>query len=212
MAHSHHLQPSQPPTLPDDDLDTADVITKKLNIKSPYRKYPPCGVPCPEGSNTFHLALRREKWWEMLQEHAWKEKVMMKKIQLEDERKERLKQMWQQEEEEAHSAAEAEQMRQRKDSLVVEEKNVQYANVDDGNGADNTTSAICSSSSEEGNDEDIPPEQTKDVKGRKTSTSKGSGKGYAQGHKVRRAKPLGGSRTHARQGSGASSSSSKTPS
>lgn len=133
---------------------------------------------------------------------------MMKKMQMEDERRERLKQMWQQEEEEANAAAEAEQMRQRKDSLVVEEKDVEYANADDENGPDNTTSAICSSS-EAGNGEEASPE-LQDVKGRKTSTSKGSGKGHAQGHKVRRAKPLGGLRTHARQGSGASCSSSKT--
>lgn len=136
----------------------------------------------------------------------------MQKMRIEDERKERLKQMWQQEEEEANAAAEAEQMRQRKDSLVVEEKDVEYADTrGPGDERDNTASAICSSS-EEGNDEEVPPEQTKDVKGRKTSTSKGSGKGHAQGHKVRRAKPLSGVRTHARQGSGASSSSSKTPS
>lgn len=137
----------------------------------------------------------------------------MKKLQIEDEKKERLRQMWQKEEEEeeeaADAAAEAEQMRQRKDSLVVEEKDVGHAETrGPGDERDHTASAICSSS-EEGNDEEVRPEQTKDVNGRKTSTSKGNGKGHGQGHRVRRAKPLGGSRTHARQGSGASCSSSK---
>lgn len=210
MAHSDRLRPSPPPTFPDEDLETVDIITKKLNIHNPYRGYPPCGVPCPEGSNTFHLALRREKWWQMLQEHAWREKVVMEKMRIEDERKERLRQMWQKEEEEAKAAEEIEQKKQRKDSLVVEEKDVEYANTGDGSGADAATSAICSSS-EEGNDE-VPPEQTKDIKGRKKSADKGKGKAYVHEHKVRRAKPLSGVRTHARQGSVASCSSSKTPS
>jgi len=135
---------------------------------------------------------------------------MMEKMRIEDERKERLRQMWQKEEEEAKAAEEVEQKKQRKDSLVVEEKDVEYANNGDGSGADAATSAICSSS-EEGNDE-VPPEQTKDIKGRKKSADKGKGKTYAHEHKVRRAKPLSGVRTHARQGSGASCSSSKTPS
>lgn len=134
----------------------------------------------------------------------------MEKMRLEDERKERLRQMWQKEEEEAKAAEEVEQKKQRKDSLVVEGKDVEYADTGDGSGTDVATSAICSSS-EEGNDE-VPPEQTKDIKGKKKSTGKEKGKAHAHEHKVRRAKPLSGVRTHARQGSGASCSSSKTPS
>jgi len=134
---------------------------------------------------------------------------VMEKMRIEDERKERLRQMWQKEEEEAKAAEEVEQKKQRKDSLVVEEKDVEYANTGDGNGADVATSAICSSS-EEGNDGEVEP-LAKDVKGKKKSTGKEKGKAHAHEHKVRRAKPLSGVRSHVRQGSGASCSSSKTP-
>ncbi|KAI4740014.1 hypothetical protein E4T50_09549 [Aureobasidium sp. EXF-12298] len=184
MAHSNRSQPYKTSASPDNDLDTINTITKKLNINNPYRKYPPCGVPCPEGSNTFHLTLRREKWWQMLQEHAWKETVMMGKMRIEDEKRERLEQiqMRQKEEaeEEAKLAAEVEQKKQRKDSLVTEEKDVGYADTKGaGDGGDVTASAICSSSDDE-NGGEVQPQQTKDVKGRKKNRQKRKAESLAQ--------------------------------
>jgi hypothetical protein len=211
MAHSNRSQPYQTPASPDNDLDTINTITKKLNINNPYRKYPPCGVPCPEGANTFHLTLRREKWWQMLQEHAWKETVMIGRMRIEDEKRERLEQIQmrqKEEEEQAKIAAEVEQKKQRKDSLVTEEKDVGYADTKGvGDGRDVAASAICSSSDDE-NDGVVQPQQTKDVKGRKKSPGKDKTKGHMHEHKVRR-KPSG-LRAHARKGSGASCFSTKT--
>ncbi|KAI4852698.1 hypothetical protein E4T44_01323 [Aureobasidium sp. EXF-8845] len=190
MAHNNRPQTSLPSAPSPTDLDTICAMTTALNIKNPYRKYPPCGVPCPEGSNTFHLALRREKWWQMLQEHAWKERVMLETMRIEDERKEKLRQMREKEKEEAEKQkevvdakvepkkemvhAEVEQKKQRKDSLVVGMKDVEYADkqrVGDGGGA--AASAICDCSEEEKEEDEIRPQQIKDIKGRKPSLDKG---------------------------------------
>jgi hypothetical protein len=202
MAHNNRSQPSQPPAFPDHDLNTICTITKSLNIRNPYRKYPPYGVPCAEGPNTFHLALRREKWWQMLQEHAIKEDMMMEKLRVEDEKKEMQKQKDDQEAE-----AEVEQKKQRKDSLVVEEKDVGYADTKGagaGDGGVAATSAICDSS------EDEEAEVQREVKGKKKSVGMDKGKGLAHGHSVRKVKPVGRLRTHARKGSGTSCCGSKT--
>jgi hypothetical protein len=211
MAHTNRSQTSLPPAPSPTDLDTICAITTALNIKNPYRKYPPCGVPCPEGSNTFHLALQREKWWQMLQEHAWKERVMLETMRIEDERKGKLRQMREKEKEEAEKQkevvdtkveqkkemvnAEVEQKKQRKDSLVVGIKDVECADKEGvGDGGDAAASAICDSSEEE-KEEEVRPQQKADVKARKTSLDKGK--------KVRRVKPLGCMRK--------SCASSKTP-
>jgi hypothetical protein len=132
----------------------------------------------------------------MLQEHAVKEDAMMEKLRIEDERRERFKQM--QEEE-----TEVELKKQRKDSLVVEEKNVGYVHAKGfGGGGDAVAaSAICDSSEDE-------EEVQREVKGKK-SVSKGKEKAYAHGP-VRKVKPMGCLRTHARKGSGASCCGSKT--
>jgi hypothetical protein len=134
----------------------------------------------------------------MLQEHAWKERVMLEAMRIEDERKERLRQMREKEMEEAEAKrqkevvdakvepkkemnhAEVEQKKQRKDSLVVGMKDVEYANKE-GVGENVAASAICDSSEEE--EEEVQPQQIKDVKGRKASLDKG--------RKVRKVKPLG---------------------
>jgi hypothetical protein len=134
----------------------------------------------------------------MLQEHAWKEKVMLETMRIEDERKERLRQMQEREKEKAEKQkevvevkaevepkkemvhAEVEPKKQRKDSLVVGMKDVGYADKEEF-GGDAAASAIYDSSEEE--NEEVRPQQTKDVKGRKTSLDKGK--------KVRRVKPLG---------------------
>jgi hypothetical protein len=135
----------------------------------------------------------------MLQEHAIKEDVMMEKLRIEDERRERLKEV--QEEE-----AEVELKKQRKDSLVVEEKNVGYVDakgVGVGGGGDAAAaSAICDSSEDE-------EEVQREVKERKKSVGKGKEKAHVHGP-VRKVKPVGYLRTHARKGSGASCCGSKT--
>jgi hypothetical protein len=138
----------------------------------------------------------------MLQEHAVKENAMMDKLRIEDERREMQKQM--QEEE-----TEAEQKKQRKDSLVVGEKNVGYVDAKGGGGggggdAAAAASAICDSSEEEDVDE-----VQREVKGKKKSMGKDKGKEHAHGP-VRKVKPVGCLRTHARKGSGASCCGSKT--
>jgi hypothetical protein len=146
----------------------------------------------------------------MLQEHAWKERVMLETMRIEDEKKERLRQMREKEMEEAEKQtevvdaeveskeemvhAEVEQKKQRKDSLVVGMKDVDYAN-NEGVGGDGTASAICDSSEEEREEEEVRPQQKGDAKGRKASLDKGK--------KVRRVKPLGCMRK--------SCASSKTP-
>jgi hypothetical protein len=133
----------------------------------------------------------------MLQEHAWKEKVVLETMRIEDEKKERLRQMLEKEMEEAEKQkqvvdAEVEQKKQRKDSLVIGLKDVEYANKE-GVGENVAASAICDSSEEE--EEEVQPQQIKDVKGRKASLDKG--------RKVRKVKPLGCMRK--------SCASSKTP-
>jgi hypothetical protein len=136
----------------------------------------------------------------MLQEHAIKEDIMMEKLRIEDERKEMQKQKDDEE-------AEVEQKKQRKDSLVVGEKDVGYADAKGAGAADGgvaATSAICDSSEDE--DEEVQRE----VKGKKNSVGKDKGKGLAHGHSVRKVKPVGRLRTHARKGSGTSCCGSKT--
>ncbi|KAG9639751.1 hypothetical protein KCU95_g17594, partial [Aureobasidium melanogenum] len=228
MASGNPFPTRQSLSRSNNEADMLYSMINNLNVKSPYRKYPPLGVPCADGSSTFQLNLRREKWWQMLQEHAWKEKVMMQKFRLDDERKERQKQeqMREGEQEERKEDVEDEQAMQedmndeqkkkRKDSLVVEEKDVASANTSEGvaAGGNIAVSAIYDSSGEEEDNEDEEPhqpEQAKPAKAKKTSGVKDhKEKGHRSEHKVRRVKPLGCMRTHARKGSVASCTSSRT--
>ncbi|KAG9573315.1 hypothetical protein KCU78_g8877, partial [Aureobasidium melanogenum] len=228
MASGNPFPSHQPLSRSNNEADMLYFMINNLNVKSPYRKYPPLGVPCAGGSSTFQLNLRREQWWQMLQEHAWKEKVMMQKFRLEEERKERQKQekIREVEQEEREEDVEDEQTMQedvndeqkkkRKDSLVAEEKDVASANAsasiaDEGGSA---VSAIYDSSGDEEDNEDEEahqPEQAKPVKAKKTIGVKDhKEKGHKSEHKVRRVKPLGCMRTHARKGSVASCTSSRT--
>jgi hypothetical protein len=132
----------------------------------------------------------------MLQEHAVKENAMMDKLRIEDERREMQKQM--QEEE-----TEVELKKQRKDSLVVGERDVECVDTKgvEGGGDAAAASAICDSSEDE-------EEVQREVKGKK-SVGKGKEKAHVHGP-VRKVKPMGCLRTHARKGSGASCCGSKT--
>ncbi|KAK6003509.1 hypothetical protein QM012_009280 [Aureobasidium pullulans] len=217
MAHGNSFPNREPVPRANNEADMLYAMINNLNVKSPYRKYPPLGVPCAGGSSTFQLNLRREEWWHMLQEQAWKEKVMMQRFRLEEESKERQKQekIQETEQREEMEDMEDEQKKQRKDSLV-EEKDVAAANTSASIAGEQDTavSAIYGSSAEEEDSEDEEPartEQTKHVPARKTSGVKEhKEKGHKHGHKVRRVRPLGCIRTHARQGSVASCSSSRT--
>jgi hypothetical protein len=134
----------------------------------------------------------------MLQEHAVKEDAMMEKLRIEDERREMQKQM--QEEE-----TEVELKKQRKDSLVVGERDVECVDakgVGGGGDAAAAASAICDSSEDE-------EEVQREVKGKKKGVGKGKEKAHVHGP-VRKVKPVGCLRTHARKGSGASCCGSKT--
>lgn len=143
---------------------------------------------------------------------------MMQKFRLDEERKERQKQerMQEAEQEERSEDVKDEQTKQRKDSLVVEEKDVASANTNAGiaGEVDTSVSAIYDSSGEEEDMEDEEPhqpEQAKHVKAKKTSGVRDhKEKGHKNEHKVRRVKPLGCIRAHARKGSVASCTSSRT--
>ncbi|KAG9639829.1 hypothetical protein KCU64_g13210, partial [Aureobasidium melanogenum] len=228
MAFGNPFPTRQPILRSNNEADMLYSMINNLNAKSPYSKYPPLGVPCAGRSNTFQLNLRREQWWQMLQEYAWKEKVMMQKFRLEEERKERQKQeqMQEAEQEERKQDVEGEQTmqedvndeqkKQRKDSLIEEEKDVAPANTCErvAAGGNLAVSAIYSSSGEEEDNEDEEahqPEQAEPVKAKKPSRVKDhKEKGHKSEHKVRRVKPLGCMRTHARKGSVASCTSSRT--
>ncbi|KAG9550867.1 hypothetical protein KCU71_g8594, partial [Aureobasidium melanogenum] len=192
MASGNPFPNRQPISRSNNEADMLSSMINNLNVKSPYRKYPPLGVPCANGSSTFQLNIRREKWWQMLQEHAWKEKVMMQKFRLEEERKERQKQeqMREAEQEERKEDVEDEQKKKRKDSLVVEEKDVASANASASIADEEGTavSAIYDSSGEEEDNEDEEahqPEQAKPVKAKKTSRVKDhKEKGHKSEHKA----------------------------
>ncbi|KAH0370080.1 hypothetical protein KCU65_g2852, partial [Aureobasidium melanogenum] len=212
MASGNPRPTHQPPSQSNNEADMLHAMINNLNVKSPYRKCPPLGVPCADGTSTFQLNLRREKWWQMLQEHAWKEKVMMQKFRLEEESKERQKQEQMRGTEEGGKQEDVKdgQKKQRKDSLVTE-KDVGSASTSEGVAA--VVSAIYDSSGEEEDSEDerAQPEQAKHGKAKKTSGVKDhKEKGYKSEHKVRRVKPLGCIRTHGKKGSVASCTSSRT--
>ncbi|KAI4724698.1 hypothetical protein E4T49_07554 [Aureobasidium sp. EXF-10728] len=179
MAHSNPFQIYQPSAPPDNVTEKLCHMTTNLSIRNPYRRYPPHGVPCPDGPNTFQLNLRREKWWQMLQEYAWKEQVMMQKVRLEEERREREKQEEQQEEEQE---VVTEQNRQRKDSLVVGDKDVGSGDTSErgeGGGDVAAASAICDSSDEgEEDKQEGQHQQTVNLKTRKSSVAKEKEKGH----------------------------------
>ncbi|KAI4718617.1 hypothetical protein E4T48_05158 [Aureobasidium sp. EXF-10727] len=199
MAHSNPFQIYQPSAPPDNVTEKLCHMTTNLSIRNPYRRYPPHGVPCPDGPNTFQLNLRREKWWQMLQEYAWKEQVMMQKVRLEEQRKEREKQEKQQGTEQEvvteqnrqrkEQGVVTEQNRQRKDSLVVGDKDVGSGDTSErgeGGGDVAAASAICDSSDEGEEDKhEGQHQQTGDIKTRKTSVAKEKEKGHKHERKAR---------------------------
>ncbi|KAH0341850.1 hypothetical protein KCU81_g6007, partial [Aureobasidium melanogenum] len=178
MASGNSYPTRQPPSQSNGEADMLHAMINNLNIRSPYRKYPSLGVPCADGTSTFQLNLRREQWWQMLQEHAWKEKVMMQKFRLKEESKERQKQEKLREREQAEEKEDGKdgQKKQRKDSLVTE-KDVASANTSGRVAAEKSSavSAFYDSSGEEedSEDEELPqPEQARYGKAKKTSEVK----------------------------------------
>ncbi|KAI5201196.1 hypothetical protein E4T39_05331 [Aureobasidium subglaciale] len=192
-------EPFQPSEL---EFDMVAFMTEKLNITNPYRRYPPYGVPCPSDSNALHLSLRREKWWEMLEDLAWRERVMM---QAHDAGQHKSS-----EKEEAESGEWIpfqQQKKERKDSLIPAEKDEV---VDTKEVVVEVKGASAASTIHDSDDEDVPPEQTTGVKTKKQKTVvKEKEQGQKYEHQVRRVKPLSCIRAHTRKGSGASTSSTK---
>ncbi|THZ12317.1 hypothetical protein D6C89_10825, partial [Aureobasidium pullulans] len=178
------------------EVNMLNYMTTQLSIKSPYRRYPPLGVPCPEGPMTYQLAIRREKWWEMLEDLAWKERLMMEKeeakenIRMTEEvrQKEEVRNKGQKKE----TWTQEDHQKERKDSaglIVVAEDVAAKANKSEPVCQDvDAASAIYESSEEEEVDgeQDIP-EQSKEVKvKKKKGMVKEKDKPHKHEHKIRR--------------------------
>ncbi|KAI5199180.1 hypothetical protein E4T38_07139 [Aureobasidium subglaciale] len=125
-------------------------MTEKLNITSPYRQCPPYGVPCPFGSTTLHLSARREKWWQMLEDLAWKERVMMQAYDAEQQQKR------EKDKAQTEQWMPCEQRKERKDSLIPAEKDEVVGTKGVAVKAEDASAASAVYDSD---DEDAPPEQ-----------------------------------------------------
>ncbi|KAI5238892.1 hypothetical protein E4T43_07123 [Aureobasidium subglaciale] len=163
--------PTREPFRPSElELDMVAFMTEKLNITSPYRRYPPYGVPCPSGSTTLHLSTRREKWWEMLEDLAWKERVMMQAYGAEQQRKQ------EKDEVQTEQWIPCEQRKERKDSLIPAEKDEVVGTKEVAVEAEDASTASAVYDSD---DEDIPPKQITGVRTKKQRDTYGGSNPWA---------------------------------